>query len=130
MIEVVINYDPIKGYYKIYEASTDTLLGSANLTEAICLLSEFLKKSGIDLLSSTDIMYHLDSQTMVSIIEGNVNLLKQLANGPGSFVKSTQKFGSSSGSSGKSDNKKKRKRGGGFQGAKGFNESSRKFGFN
>lgn len=132
-IDVVINYDPIKGYYKVYEPTTDTLLGSANLTEALCMFNNFLMEKGIvdkGILGGTNITYHLDSYTMNSIIEGNVNLLKQLNSGPGSFVRSSQKFGNSSNSS-SGDKKKSRKKrsSGGFQGAKGFGEASKKFGF-
>lgn len=137
MIEIVIKYDPIKQMYLIYEQSTDTLMASANLSEAICILNKFLVDSGMiteDLLHSHKVSYHLDSQTMISIIEGNLNLIKQLQSGPGSFVRSSQKFGASQ-PSGKdttkpnSDSSKKGKSKGGFQSATGFNGAYKKFGF-
>ena len=61
MIEVVINYDPTQKIFKIYEPSTDSLMVSSNLTEALVTLNQFLLDSGLtntDLLNSPDISYH------------------------------------------------------------------------
>lgn len=98
MIEVLINYMPDKECYGVYEPSTDTLLVSSNLSEALVSLSNFLKDSKMidtDILNTTEIKYHLDSHTMKSIIESNVNLMKRLNNAPSGFMISSQRFGSS-----------------------------------
>lgn len=137
MIEIVINFDNRVGLYKIYEPTTDTLMGSANLTEALFILNKFLTEGGMiksDLLSSGEISYHLDSATMQEIIKGNVALLKQLKSGPSGFTRSSQKFGSSPQprreEKGEYKSKSNKKGGaGGFQGATGFGNSARKFGF-
>ena len=58
MIEVVIKYDEAKKEYVIYEPSTDTMMVSQNMTEALVLLNKFLKDSGlsnVDLLSNPDV---------------------------------------------------------------------------
>ena len=96
MIQVVINYDPGTREYKVYEPSTNTILVTTNITEALVNLSKFLLDSGmidIDILNSDDISYHLDSATMKAIVKSNVTLLKRLNNGPSEIMKSSQKFG-------------------------------------
>lgn len=98
MVEILINYMPDKDCYGVYEPSTDTLLVSSNLSEALVSLSNFLKDSKLidtDILNTADIKYHLDSHTMKSIIESNVNLMKRLSNAPSGFMISSQRFGSS-----------------------------------
>lgn len=141
MVEVVINYDITEETFKIYESSTDTLIISKNLTEALVNLSNFLSSSGIidgDILTSSDIMYHLDSQTMKNMIESNVNLMKRLSTAPSGFLISSQRFG---GSSNISLNNKSRsstvsdfnrgkfgKKSLGFSGKSSFKSSERKFG--
>lgn len=102
MVEIVINYDQDSQGYKIYEPTTDTLLVSSNLTEAFVNLSMFLSSSGLiqgDILNYPEISYHLDSYTVKSMIESNVNLLKRLQTAPSGFMISSQKFGGSSTSS-------------------------------
>ena len=94
MIEIVINYDPQKQYFKIYEPSTDSLMVSANLAEALCILNKFLKDSGLsneDILNSSNISYHIDSYTIRGIIEGNLKLIKRLNQAPSGFQTATQK---------------------------------------
>ena len=49
MIEIVINYDESRKEYKIYEPSTDTLMVSSNLTEALTILNKFLLEIGCHL---------------------------------------------------------------------------------
>lgn len=107
MIEVLINFLPDKNCFGVYEPSTDTLMVASNLSEALVSLSTFLKDSGMidkDILSSNDISYHLDSQSMRGIVESNVNLLKRLSNAPSGFMISSQRFGSSLASQNKKDN--------------------------
>lgn len=101
-MDIVINYDPIKKEYKIYEPSTDTILVSTNLTEGIVNLDIFLKSQGLiqedsDILRSEDIDYHMDSYTMRAMVESNVNLLKRLRSSQSEFKNSSNKFGLSTG---------------------------------
>lgn len=101
-MDIVINYDPIKKEYKIYEPSTDTILVSTNLTEGIVNLDIFLKSQGLiqedsDILRSEDIDYHMDSHTMRAMVESNVNLLKRLRSSQSEFKNSSNKFGLSTG---------------------------------
>ena len=127
MIEVVINYDPIQKTYKIYEPSTDSLMVSSNLTEALVTLNQFLLNSGLtdtDLLNSPDISYHLDSYTIRGIIEGNLKLVKRLNQAPSGFQLSGKKF---SEDPSKPDGRRKT-RGGGLGSATGFRNAYKKFG--
>lgn len=135
MIEIVIAYDQDKQVYKIYEPSTDSLMVSANLTEALVVLNKFLKDQGLsdkDLLECDNISYHLDSATMKSVIEGNLTLIKRLQSAPSGFMKSAQKFGSTttttSSAPPKDMGKKKKSGSSGFSGALGFQKSYKKFG--
>lgn len=141
MIEVVICFDPIKEVYKIYEPSTDSLMVSANLTEALILLNKLLHEKGLsqqDLLNCDDISYHIDSRTMKSIIEGNLTLIKRLQTAPSGFMISAQRFGSSGTSQGSNNNGGSQQKGnnsgrrssGSFSGATGFKQSFKKFGGN
>ena len=96
MLNIVIKFDKEKGMYNIYEESTNTLMVSCNLVEALCNLNEFLLSSGLiqgDFIHSDNIQYHLDSNTMKSIIEGNLALVKRLNNAPSGFMISEQRFG-------------------------------------
>jgi hypothetical protein len=97
MIEVVINYDKTKKEFKIYESSTETLMISANLTEGLVTLNEFLRNHYLikeDILQEKNIIYHIDGTTMIEIVMSNIALLKQLKNmAPSSFQISTSKFG-------------------------------------
>lgn len=98
MIEVVINYSEIDQNFKVYEPTTDTLLISASLTEALVNLSAFLAQQGMiqgDILSYSEISYHIDSYTMKAMIESNVALMKRLQTAPSGFMISSQKFGGS-----------------------------------
>lgn len=98
MIEIVINYDKDNETFKVYEPTSDTLLITTNLSESFIKLSEFLRNSGMistDILSSSDISYHLDSGTFIAMVESNVALLKRLASAPSVFTTSAQKFGTS-----------------------------------
>lgn len=141
MIEIVINYDSMEEMFKVYEPSTDTLIITKNLTEALVNLSSFLSTSGIidgDILTSTEITYHIDSQTMKSMIESNVSLIKRLSTSPSGFLISSQKFGGSNTSlnnksrssySGSDFNKGKfGKKSFGFNGKSSFKSSERRFG--
>jgi hypothetical protein len=110
MIEIVINFDQNSKMYKVYEPTSDTLLITSNLSESLIKLSEFLRNSGMiqsDILASDCISYHLDSATMIAMIESNVSLLKRLAQAPSVFTSSAQKFGKSLTSGGFQGNKNK-----------------------
>lgn len=135
MIEIVIKFDPVKKDYMVYEPSTETLMVTTNLTEALLNLNKFLIESGMiqtDILECQNISYHIDSQTMKSIIEGNLQLIKRLRNAPSGFMISSQRFGAKTtgnSTSGQNEDKKKNKsRGGGLSGAKGFMDAYKKFG--
>lgn len=98
MVEIVINYVSERQQFKVYEPTTDTLIVSSSLTEALVNLSNFLVQSGLiqgDILSYPDISYHLDSYTVKAMVESNVNLLKRLQTAPSGFMLSSQKFGGS-----------------------------------
>lgn len=135
MIDVVIGYDREEQVYKVYEPSTDTLLITTSLGESFIKLSEFLKSSGMimgDLLGDDSVRYHIDSATLLAMVESNANLLKRLNQAPSGFMISGQRFGQSttSSSQSKSGGQKKQKFGGSggtFSKSK-FNESYKKFG--
>jgi len=103
MINVVINYDSQRKEYKLYEPTTDTIIITANLSETFIKLSEFLTNAGLisggDILNTDQVTYHLDSGTLISMVESNVNLMKRLTTqAPSIFTASALKFGSSSSS--------------------------------
>lgn len=134
MIELAIEHDDQKGLYKIYEPSTDTLVASANLTEALVNISKFLTNSGMikgSILDYPEISYHIDSTTMRAIIESNITLMKRLNTAPSGFTTAAQHFGGSTmQSNGSSSNKKKAefgRRGSTFSNS-GFKKSYKKFG--
>ena len=136
MIDVVIGYDKEDQVYKVYEPSTDTLLVTTSLGESFIKLSEFLKSSGMiigDLLGDDNVRYHIDSATLLAMVESNANLLKRLNQAPSGFMISGQRFGQSTTSSSQNKNNgsgKKQKFGGSggtFSKSK-FNESYKKFG--
>ena len=135
MIDVVIGFDKEEQVYKVYEPSTDTLLVTTSLGESFIKLSEFLKSKGMimgDLLGDDSIRYHIDSATLLAMVESNANLLKRLNQAPSGFMISGQRFGQSTTSS-SSNNKGGQKKqkfggtGGTFSKSK-FNESYKKFG--
>lgn len=140
MINIVINYDTSEDMFKVYEESSDTLIITKNLTEALVNLSSFLSTSGMisgDILSSSDIIYHIDSQTMKNMIESNVSLMKRLNSAPSGFLISSQRFGgntnvnlsrSKSGTSSDFNKGKFGKRSLGFSGKSSFKSSEKKFG--
>ena len=135
MIDVVIGYDKEDQVYKVYESSTDTLLVTTSLGESFIKLSEFLKSKGMipgDLLGDDNVRYHIDSATLLAMVESNANLLKRLNQAPSGFMISGQRFGQSTTSSSSSNKggQKKQKFGGSggtFSKSK-FNESYKKFG--
>lgn len=125
MIEVVINYSQEDQTFRVYEPTTDTLLISSSLTEALVNLSSFLMQEGMiqgDILNYPEISYHLDSFTVKAMVESNVNLMKRLQTAPSGFMLSSQKFG------GTSTPLKKKDRGGGNNGfeSSGFSKSYKK----
>ena len=138
MIEIVIKFDSTKNEYLVYEPTTETLLVTTNLTEALLNLNKFLMDShmiGTDIIDCSNISYHIDSATMKAIIEGNLQLIKRLRNAPSGFMMSSQRFGQTTQSNKQSNNqqssqsgKKNKRSRGGFSGAKGFNDAYRKFG--
>jgi hypothetical protein len=137
MIDVVIGFDKEEQVYKVYEPSTDTLLVTTSLGESFIKLSEFLKSKGMipgELLGDDNVRYHIDSATLLAMVESNANLLKRLNQAPSGFMISGQRFGQSTTTSSSSGNRgggqKKQKfggTGGTFSKSK-FNESYKKFG--
>ena len=135
MIDVVIGYDKEEQVYKVYEPSTDTLLVTTSLGESFIKLSEFLKSKGMimgDLLGDDSVRYHIDSATLLAMVESNANLLKRLNQAPSGFMISGQRFGQSTTSSSSSNKGGQKKQkfggtGGTFSKSK-FNESYKKFG--
>ncbi len=124
MIDVVINYDSQRKEYKLYEPTTDTIIITANLSETFIKLSEFLANAGLisggDILSTDQITYHLDSGTLISMVESNVNLMKRLTTqAPSIFTSSALKFGSSSNSSQGLPSQQKQKASADYRGGKG-----------
>lgn len=132
MVEVVINYSNDKDEFLVYEPTTDTVLVSKNLTEALVNLSNFLISKQLissDLLNCSDISYHFDSETMKRMIESNVNLMKRLKTAPSGFTISSQRFGSTTQSpKKKNDGGNKNKFSNNFFGKNGFSTSMKKFG--
>jgi hypothetical protein len=134
MIEIVIKYDEQKNEYLVYEPTTNTIMVSSNLTEALLGLNNFLITSGltnVDILQCNDISYHIDSKTMRSIVEGNMALLKRINTAPSGFQISSQRFGSSIDNSNKNNYKTKNKqkqKSNSFSSAKGFSDAYKKFG--
>lgn len=139
MIQIVINYDPSSQSYKVYEPTTQNLIITQDLTEALVTLNLYLQSQGLikeDILKTEDITYHLDAYTMKAIIESNVKLMKRLKSAPSAFQQSSQRFGTSL-SSGTTKRKDKGASWGGeskrkftnskFEGATGFNNSHKKF---
>lgn len=100
MVNIVINYDSSKKEYRLFEPTTDTLIVTANLSETFIKLSEFLVQSGLlpagsDILNTDVVTYHLDSGTLISMVQSNVNLMKRLTQqAPSIFSSSSLKFGS------------------------------------
>lgn len=148
MINVVINYDSQRKEYKLYEPTTDTIIITANLSETFIKLSEFLTNAGLisggDILNTDQVTYHLDSGTLISMVESNVNLMKRLTTqAPSIFTASALKFGSSSSSSqtqqkqkqdyskgkgGKGDYQQPMKSSGGVFSKSSFRTTNKKFG--
>lgn len=127
-MDIVINYDPSTKEYKLYEPSTDSLILSMSLTEGLVNLNEFLKSSGLiseDILGSTNIGYHLDSETFIAMIKSNVELLKRIQSGPSEFKKSAGKFGLPQGQSGYVPKSKRYNGSGGFGDKKAGGDFSR-----
>lgn len=94
-MDVVINYNEDKKQYILYEESTDTIIITESLGEMFMKLNELLYNTGtqMDIFSSDQINYHLDSATFKAIIGTNINLLKRLNTAPSGFQTSTQRFG-------------------------------------
>lgn len=132
MIDIVIGYDKEEQVYKVYEPSTDTLLVTSNLGESFIKLSEFLKGQQMiigDLLGNDNIRYHIDSATLLAMVESNATLLKRLNQAPSGFMISGQRFGQSiTSGGGKNSQSSKGKRFGGTFSKSKFNESYKKFG--
>ena len=126
MIDVVINYDESTGSFKLYEPTTDTLLITTSLGDTFIKLSEFLRQSGLiaeDILSSSEITYHIDSATFLALIQSNVSLLKRLNTAPSGFMISSKRFGVS-GQGGNNTNSSSKKKGKRFGSGGSFSKSS------
>lgn len=146
MIEIVINFSEENGgTYKVYEPSTQTLLMSQSLSEALVNLSLFLQTQGLiqgDILQTDQVNYHFDSKTMIDFMKSNVQLLNRLKNAPSGFQISSQRFGGSNSGSwqkkdkgfgnsewgGKSEKKFKSRGSSNFSNATGFKNANKKFG--
>lgn len=136
MIEIAINYDKDKKVFKVYEPSSDTLMITSSLSESLLNLNKFLKDSNLinkDILQDENITYHLDSGTMIAMVESNVKLMKRLQNSPSGFINSSQKFGTTLSNkplnnSSSEKQQKKGKRGTGMFSNTAFRNSYKKFG--
>ena len=139
MIDVVVNFDPARGEFKLYEPTTDTLLITTSLGETFAKLDEFLKSRGLiasSILSTADVNYHIDSATFIAMVKSNADLLKRLNNAPSGFMISSNRFGITPGQSSLGGDKKDYKRGGSGKGKRktatfsksSFIGSSKKFG--
>ncbi len=96
MIDVVVNFDPARGEFKLYEPTTDTLLITTSLGETFAKLDEFLRERGLlatNILSTADVNYHIDSATFIAMVKSNADLLKRLNNAPSGFMISSNRFG-------------------------------------
>lgn len=139
MIDVVVNFDPTRGEFKLYEPTTDTLLITTSLGETFAKLDEFLKERGLiasSILATADVNYHIDSPTFIAMVKSNADLLKRLNNAPSGFMISSNRFGIMPGQSSLSDSyKDKNTRGKGRRKSatfskSSFNNSNKKFGNN
>lgn len=139
MIDVVVNFDPIRGEFKLYEPTTDTLLITTSLGETFAKLDEFLKERGLiasSILATADVNYHIDSATFIAMVKSNADLLKRLNNAPSGFMISSNRLGITPGQSSLSDSyKDKNARGKGRRKSatfskSSFNNSNKKFGNN
>ena len=144
MVDIVINYSEPDKAYKVFEPTTNTLLISQTLTEALCNLSLFLQSQGLiqgDILQTDQVNYHFDSRTMRDFINSNVQLLNRLKSAPSGFTIASQRFGGStlpspsykknynSSKWGGEGEKKFKSRGSSqFSGASGFKNANKKFG--
>lgn len=131
MVEIVINYDKEKEVYKVFEPTSNTLLVSTNISQALIGLSDFLIKSGLEknnILESPDISYHIDSATMRAMVESNFALLKRLSQAPTGFMMSQQRFGSTPQKSSSDGKSKNFGRSSSTFSHGSFNSSNRKFG--
>ena len=132
MTDIVVNYDPTKKVFQIYESTTQTLLISQSLGEGFSELSGFLLSQGLiskSILEDQDVLYHFDSYTFQEIIKSNISLLKRVSEIPSEFKNSVSKFGG-----GSSTDKSSFSRGsknfqkGKFGGGSSFGKSFKKFG--
>lgn len=139
MIDVVVNFDPNRGEFKLYEPTTDTLLITTSLGETFAKLDEFLKERGLiasSILATADINYHIDSATFIAMVKSNADLLKRLNNAPSGFMISSNRFGITPSQGSLSDSyKDKNNRGKGRRKSAtfsktSFNNSNKKFGNN
>lgn len=140
MIDVVVNFDPTRGEFKLYEPTTDTLLITTSLGETFAKLDEFLHERGLiasNILTTADVNYHIDSATFIAMVKSNADLLKRLNNAPSGFMISSNRFGITPGQSSLSDSYKDKGKGKGGGRRKSatfskssFNNSNKKFGNN
>jgi len=102
-MDIVVKHDPATDEYKFYEPTTDTLLISGSIGEGFAELNTFLLSHGLiqaDILGSSDIQYHIDSDTFRVMVKSNVDLIKRLQGaGTSEFKTSSDKFGGSTGNS-------------------------------
>lgn len=137
MTEIVVHYDKDSGNFQVYESGTKTLIIGDTLGQCFRDLNLFLLENKIidcDIVDSTDIMYHIDSQTFHEFLKTNIALVKRIQDIPSEFKNSANKFGknmSSPSSSSSFGNKKEKStnfKRGTFSGTS-FGKSSKKFGY-
>lgn len=100
MTDIVVNFDPSKGVFQIYESTTQTLLISQSLGEGFQGLNQFLLSKGLiqkSILEDSEVLYHFDSYTFQEIIKSNMSLMKRVSDIPSEFKNSASKFGTSTG---------------------------------
>lgn len=139
MIDVVVNFDPTRGEFKLYEPTTDTLLITTSLGETFAKLDEFLKEHELissSILATANVNYHIDSATFIAMVKSNADLLKRLNNAPSGFMISSNRFGITPSQNSLNDSyKNKNTRGKGKRknvtfSKTSFNNSNKKFGNN
>lgn len=80
--------------YVAYHEDLRIEVRSPELFKCLVMMNDYLTNNGHqNLLSDPDIVYIMDSQTMVSMISSNVELLKRLNRMPSKFQQSQERFG-------------------------------------
>lgn len=99
MIQIIINYDPTAGIYKLYNKDLDVLFTAEEMFKVLVIFNTYLMElygENFNILKSDEIEYILDSASMKQMIISNVQLLKRLSRAPSAFQESAERFGNSS----------------------------------